>query len=699
MTRRIGSRYELRGLLGRTETMRVHRAFDTGDQRDVVIRVFAHVDEGRRKELRRELERRRDVRSACVVPCDAVGESDGIVYTVEPLVDGVSAEERHTTEGPLEISDAVTVGIRVLQGLEDLHGAGITHGAVSTATIQGLAALGPALADRALLASPAAGVKVGEEDAASPEDDVRAAARVVLDLVGDPDDDRDVGARLDALRQRDAALLAGFLAGPLDPDAALPGGARALRTSLALYAHLQRGGGDADAAEGRGDSDDDGAPEDEAPVADEPAVAADAPGAEDAPIAGQHTGVDEDPAADESRRGWLLGGTRGVASTRRRDRRARAAEDDWLLPEVERHEDTVRTHEPQPERAASAPTPRPRPAAVATTPGPLPPLVAADPSSDDLSASLDVLATCVDEDGPLAVTIEYAATAVRPSVSRRLQRIVRALEDGAGLPDAVRRVADRKDPPGATRLLEVIAETPQDRLGQVLRSAAQIVAEESAVHQAAKVLRFEGVTAAVALAATPVAVAGLRALGVSQLVPQVVDGAMRIVGFAVAAGLAVAGAFWLWRALQPPVSAGLTVASRATAKRLRDRDRVESELVNALDATALHILAGSSLAQAMDRVAVSEGTSQRLAQHVDSLQGAPEAATRVADDLVANVARTLVTADSGDAEAAAAAGAVATQLRAGRLQRLTGATQRVPVVAAWPFFVCLLPATVLLLIL
>ena len=766
MSELLDGRYELRRRLDHHEPGTVWRAFDVDEQRDVIVRVLVATDPGQPEALRDELNRRAQVRSSHLVPCERVAVSGEVVYAVEPMVEGLSARARHTAQGPFSVSEAVAVGVCVLEAVEDMHRAGVVHGAIRSTGILGLTGDGAVDSDQVKLVSAAAGV-AGEHPAeASPDDDVRAAAILVLDLLCDPEDDRGVGERLSSLRDR-APLLAGFLAGPLDPDAALPGGAKAMRTSLSLFARLDELEHDVD----------DGGP-DQVPDLRDVVAAEDsrppairwwttAAGLITLTAIGFVTGFAfiSSLIREESLvwPGLALSGVlvaAGLAflytgelvstrmsalralSSRRRSRRRRGAavhdkatggtlpfagddrppqgDESPSIPEVPPSEvppseatppevtpSEVAASEPPQHIVAASATHDDRPStgdggevitgpSAATAERARPPLVVvgATQTDDDLADALTVVSACLEEGGPVLAVLEDAAVTVRPVVARRLQRVISSLTAGSDVPDAVTELAGPQDDAAVGGLLDALQELPAPALPTALRLASQMVAERSAVHREEKTLRFEGWTAALALAATPVVVVLLRVLLIPELVPAMVQGLLRWLLIALACGLAALGTWWLATALRPPVSAGFTAPARQAANRLRERDRLAERLTDVMDKLALHMTSGVSLAAALQRISAVDDVGLQLARAVQR----PSTAGPEIPSIIAGAAQTLAGA-AGPDDAQEAARALGTRLRWERLQRLEAQAQRIPVVAAVPFAVCLLPATILLLIL
>jgi len=126
----LGDGYELRELLGRGGFAVVFAAFDLGLKRDVAVKVLRPelaVEPVMRQRFRREAEAVARLRHPHIVPIYSVGESEGVVWYVMPLVGGPSLKLHLERVGRLAIPDARRMLSEAAAALGVAHRAGIVH--------------------------------------------------------------------------------------------------------------------------------------------------------------------------------------------------------------------------------------------------------------------------------------------------------------------------------------------------------------------------------------------------------------------------------------------------------------------------------------------------------------------------------------------------------------------------------------------
>lgn len=124
----LGSRYEVRSVLGRGGTAVVYAAWDRELKRAVALKVLRadRVSEAMLKRLRREAAVARDAASPHLVRVFDIGQAGDAVFLTMELVEGESLRER-VSRGPLPEEEALGITKQVLRGLSALHGLGIVH--------------------------------------------------------------------------------------------------------------------------------------------------------------------------------------------------------------------------------------------------------------------------------------------------------------------------------------------------------------------------------------------------------------------------------------------------------------------------------------------------------------------------------------------------------------------------------------------
>jgi tetratricopeptide (TPR) repeat protein len=121
--------YEIVAQLGAGGMGEVYRARDTRLGRDVAIKVlpadFA-ADTERLRRFEREARATAALSHPNVIDIHDVGVHDGVPYLVEELLHGESLRVR-LVDGPLDVSEAVRIGVQIAQGLAAAHERRIVH--------------------------------------------------------------------------------------------------------------------------------------------------------------------------------------------------------------------------------------------------------------------------------------------------------------------------------------------------------------------------------------------------------------------------------------------------------------------------------------------------------------------------------------------------------------------------------------------
>jgi serine/threonine protein kinase len=121
--------YEVTGLIGEGGMGQVFRATDTRLGRNVAIKMLPASlagDPVRRERFEREARSVSRLEHPHICPVYDVGDHQGHLYIVMPLLDGETLAQR-LTKGPLSITHTLEFGIQVAEALAAAHRAGIVH--------------------------------------------------------------------------------------------------------------------------------------------------------------------------------------------------------------------------------------------------------------------------------------------------------------------------------------------------------------------------------------------------------------------------------------------------------------------------------------------------------------------------------------------------------------------------------------------
>ncbi|MGY1744020.1 protein kinase domain-containing protein [Blastococcus sp. SYSU D00695] len=122
--------YRLLGPLGRGGMGEVFRAWDTGHERVVALKLLApHLaaDDGYRARFQREARLSARLRGPHVVPIHRYGEIDGRLFLDMRLVEGEDLASRLARWGPLPVPTALSVVAQVAEALDAAHADGLVH--------------------------------------------------------------------------------------------------------------------------------------------------------------------------------------------------------------------------------------------------------------------------------------------------------------------------------------------------------------------------------------------------------------------------------------------------------------------------------------------------------------------------------------------------------------------------------------------
>jgi serine/threonine-protein kinase len=135
----VAGRFRVLGLLGSGATASVYEALDTVEGGRVAVKIL-HPHLAEQRALREAFLREATIVAGVQHPalCGVVGSGvydDGSTWTAWQLAPGSTLGEQVRERGVLSARTTVDVGVRVLDGLAALHGAGLVHRDISPANI------------------------------------------------------------------------------------------------------------------------------------------------------------------------------------------------------------------------------------------------------------------------------------------------------------------------------------------------------------------------------------------------------------------------------------------------------------------------------------------------------------------------------------------------------------------------------------
>jgi serine/threonine-protein kinase len=122
-------RYRLLGLIGEGGMGQVFKAYDTQIGRDVAIKVLPielAAEPGYQERFRREAHTAAQLTEPHIIPIFDVGEIDGRLYLVMPVIDGIDVAGLLKRDGPM----SPRLAVRVIEQLASALGAAHEHGLV-----------------------------------------------------------------------------------------------------------------------------------------------------------------------------------------------------------------------------------------------------------------------------------------------------------------------------------------------------------------------------------------------------------------------------------------------------------------------------------------------------------------------------------------------------------------------------------------
>ena len=130
---RVGTQfgpYELQSLIGVGGMGEVYRAYDTGRERLVAIKLLrteVAADQSFQERFRRESRVAARLQEPHVIPVHDFGDIDGVLYIDMRLVEGASLKDDLLAKGALPPTRAVSIISQVAAALDAAHGNGLVH--------------------------------------------------------------------------------------------------------------------------------------------------------------------------------------------------------------------------------------------------------------------------------------------------------------------------------------------------------------------------------------------------------------------------------------------------------------------------------------------------------------------------------------------------------------------------------------------
>ncbi len=126
----LGSAFEVRRLLGRGGFGDVWEAYDLRLGRSVAVKVLRPelaTSSAFRKRFHREARAVAKMRHPGIVPIYHIGETQGLMYFIMPLVEGITLKTALDQEGQLSPDEATRILAEASQALREAHRRGIVH--------------------------------------------------------------------------------------------------------------------------------------------------------------------------------------------------------------------------------------------------------------------------------------------------------------------------------------------------------------------------------------------------------------------------------------------------------------------------------------------------------------------------------------------------------------------------------------------
>jgi serine/threonine protein kinase/DNA-binding beta-propeller fold protein YncE len=127
----VFGRYRLFETLRLGGTGTVYRAYDTTMSREVAIRVLpaeSTCEPGQHEKVRDDVAIAARLRNPNIIPIYEIGDVDGRLYVVMPILEGIDAKSLLHRDGPMSPRAAVRLVEQTAVALEAAHGSGLVHG-------------------------------------------------------------------------------------------------------------------------------------------------------------------------------------------------------------------------------------------------------------------------------------------------------------------------------------------------------------------------------------------------------------------------------------------------------------------------------------------------------------------------------------------------------------------------------------------
>jgi len=132
----FGGRYQVLRVLKQGNGIETLQGVDVVDNRNVIIKTAADnsLSVGAQMRLEHEASVLRQIRGLEFAPLMHFGREQGLLFLVEPLVEGVTLESR-LRRGPLSVHDTLTVGRHLFRALQAVHDHGVLHRDIKPANL------------------------------------------------------------------------------------------------------------------------------------------------------------------------------------------------------------------------------------------------------------------------------------------------------------------------------------------------------------------------------------------------------------------------------------------------------------------------------------------------------------------------------------------------------------------------------------